>query len=85
LERYTDLEPTHCTDQFQPRPYRPLSVVLMGLWIAKIHEHTITHVFRHEAAEAAHDLGDAFLVSGNYLSQVLWVQAGRERRRTDQI
>ena len=79
------LEPGHRRDQLQPRPHRPLGVVLMGLRIAEIHQHAVAHVFGHEAAEAAHGLGDAFLIGRNDLAQVLRVHAGGERRRTDQV
>ena len=75
----------HRRDQLQPRPHRPLGVILMGLRIAEINQHAVAHVFRHEAAEAAHGLGDAFLIGRNDLAQVLRVHAGRERRRADQV
>ena len=45
--------PLTACDQLQPRPYRPLGIVLMGLRIAEIHEHAVAHVLRHEPAEAA--------------------------------
>lgn len=57
----------------------------MGLWIAKIHEHAVTHVFRHESAEAVHGFSDAFLIGGNELPQILWIHAGGECRRTDEV
>ena len=85
LQRSARLEPSYRRDQLQSRPYRPLGVVLMGLRIAEIHEHAVAHVFRHEAAEAAHGLGDAFLIGRNDLAQVLRVHAGGECRRTDQV
>ena len=79
------LERTDSTDQLQPRPHRLLGVVLMGLRIAEIDQHAVAHVFRHEAAEAANRLGDAFLIGRNDLAQVLGVHAGGERRRPDQV
>ena len=79
------LSRAHRCDQLQPRPHRPLGVVLMGLRVAEIHEDAVAHVFRHEAAEAAHGLGDAFLIGRNDLAQVLGVHARGERRRTDQV
>jgi hypothetical protein len=68
LQRSARLEPGHSRDQLQPRAYRPLGVVLMGLRIAEIHQHPVAHVFRDEPAEAAHGLGDAFLIGGNDLA-----------------
>ena len=72
-------------DQLQPRPNRPLGIILVGLRIAEIHQHAVAHVFGHEAAETAHGLGDAFLIGRNDLAQVLRVHAGGERRRADQV
>ena len=72
-------------DQLQPRPYRPLGVVLVRLRIAEIDQHAVAHVLRHEAAEALHSLGDALLIGGNDLAQVLRVHARRECRRTDEV
>ena len=57
----------------------------MGLRIAEIDQHAVAHVFRHEAAEAAHRLGDAFLIGRNDLAQVLGVHAGGECRRTHKV
>src|SRR6516225_3407278 len=56
------LELAHRFDQFEPRPYGPLGVVLMGSGITKIHEGTVPHVSRHETIEAVHGLGNAFLI-----------------------
>ena len=80
-----DLSRSHSRDQLKPCPYRPLGVVLMGLRIAKIDEHTVAHIFRHEPAEAAHRLGDALLIGRNDFAQVLRVHAGGECRRADQV
>ena len=57
----------------------------MGLRIAEVHEHAVAHVLRYEAAEALHSLGDAFLIGGNDLAQVLGVHARGECRRTDEV
>ena len=85
LQRSIRLEAGHRRDQLQPRPDRPLGVVLMGLGIAEIDQCAVAHVFRHEAAETAHGLGNASLISRNDLAQVLRVHTGGERRRTDQV
>ena len=79
------LEHAHRRDQLQPRPDRPLGIILMRLRIAKIHQHTVAHVLRHEAVETAHDLGDAFVIGRNDLAQVLRVHASGERRRAHQV
>ena len=85
LQGNARLQRGHPRDQLQPRANRPLGVILMGLRIAEVDEDTVAHVFRHEAAEAAHRLGDAFLIGRNDLAQVLRVHAGGERRRADEV
>ena len=85
LQRSVGLERTDRCNQLQSGPYRPLGVVLVGLRVAEIHQHAIAHVLRHEPAEAAHGLGDAFLIGRNDLAQVLRVHARGECRRTDEV
>ena len=85
LQWNTGLQPAHRLDQLQPRPYRPLGIVLMGLRIAEVDEHAVAHVLRHEPAEALDGLGDALLIGRNDLAQVLRVHARGERRRTDEV
>ena len=85
LQRNARLEPRHGCDQLQSCPYRPLGIVLMGLRIAVIHEHTIAHIFRHEPTEAGAPPRRSFLIGGNDLAQVLRVHADGERRRTHQV
>src|SRR5262249_34934142 len=75
-------ERAHRCDQFEPRPYGPLRVVLMGLRITKVHEDAIPHISGDEPAEVVHGLGDAFLIDRNDLSQVLRVHAGGKRGGT---
>jgi hypothetical protein len=64
----------------QPARRRP-----HGPGVAKIHEHTIAHIFRDELVEAANYIGDALLIRRVDLAQILWVHARRECRRTYQI
>ena len=70
-------QPAHGLDQLQPCAHRPLCVVLMGLGIAKVNQHTVAHVLRCEPTEPLHSLGDTLLVSGNDLAQVFRVHARR--------
>ena len=79
------LQRTDRRDQLQPRPHRPLGIVLVRLRIAEIDEHAVAHVLRDEAAEALHGLGDAFLIGRDDLAQVFRVHARRECRRTDEV
>ena len=83
LQRSARLQRTHCCDQFQPGPHRPLDIVLVGLRIAEVDQDTVAHVFGNETAEALHSLGDALLIAGNDLAQVLRVHASRECCRTN--
>ena len=85
LQWSAGLQSANRLDQLQPRPYRPLGVVLVGLRIAEIDQHAVAHVLRYEPAEALHSLGDALLIGGNDLAQVLRVHARRERCRTDEV
>ena len=85
LQWSTGLQPADRLDQLQPRPYRPLGVILMGLRIAEVHQHAVAHVLRYEPAEALHSLGDALLIGRNDLAQVLRVHARRECCRTDEV
>ena len=83
-------ERNHRLDQLQPSAYSPLGVALMGLRIAEINEDAVAQVFRNKPTEAAHGLGDALLIGGNDLAEVLrqletgYVRRGhgtREQRR----
>jgi hypothetical protein len=65
----------------QPRPHRPLGIVLMGLRVTEEDEDTVPHKLRDVAAEALHGLSDALLVGGNDLAEVFRVHAGRKGRR----
>ena len=46
LQWSTGLQRAHRLDQLQPGPYRPLGIVLMGLWVTEIRKHAIAHVLR---------------------------------------
>ena len=75
LQRGMGVQPAYCLDQLQPRPYGSLGIVFVRLRVAEVHEHTIAHVFRHEPTGASHGLGDALLIRGDDLAQVLRVHA----------
>ena len=62
------LQAAYSSDQLQPCAHGSLGVVLMCLRIAEIDEHAVAHVFRDEATEATHGLGDAFLIGRNDLA-----------------
>ena len=72
-------------DDLEPGPYRPLSVILMGLRVAKVDQYAVTHVLRYKTAKALDRLCDALLIGGNDLAEVFRVHASGECRRTDQV
>jgi hypothetical protein len=49
LERSVRLESSHRRDQFQPRPYRPLGVVLVSMRVSEVDQDAVSEVFGHEA------------------------------------
>jgi hypothetical protein len=57
----------------------------MSVGIPEVHQNPVTHVLRYEAAEAAHDFGDAFLIGRDNLAQVFRVHAGGKRRGANQV
>ena len=63
----------------------PVGIILMGLRIPEVLQHTIAHVLRHEPAEPLHSLSDALLIRRNDFPQVLRVHTPRECRRTDKV
>src|SRR5262249_43751963 len=85
LQGSARLELGHRFDQFEPRPYGSLGVVLMGPGIAEIHEGTVPHVSRHETIEAVRGASNVCLIGRNDLAQVLRVHAPGESRRPDEV
>jgi hypothetical protein len=49
-------------------------VVLVRVWVAKVGEHAITHVFREEPIEAAYRLGDTGMIATDDLAQVFGIE-----------
>jgi hypothetical protein len=77
LERRVGLKSAYCFYQLQPCAHSSLGVVLVGLRIPEVNKDPVAHVFRDEASEALHGLGDAFLVGRNDLAEVFRVHARR--------
>jgi hypothetical protein len=55
----------------------------MRLRVAEEDEDTVPHKLRDIATEPLHGLGDALLIGGDDLAEVLRVHAGGECSRTD--
>ena len=78
-------ERPHLRRQLQPRPDRPLGVVLLGPRVAEIGQHAVAQVLRDVAAEAPDRAGDAGVEGADQLAQVLGVEPRRERGRPDEV
>src|SRR5204862_5463947 len=81
----SDIEPTHGVESAQPRPDRPLSIVLMRLRIAEINENAVAHVPGDEAIEPGDDFADGAVISADDLTQILGIEPSRELSRADQV
>jgi hypothetical protein len=62
-----------------------LRIIFVRLRIAEVDQDTVADVVRDEAIEPRHHAGDAAVVGGDHLAQVLGIEAAAERRRTDKI
>jgi hypothetical protein len=58
---------------------------IMRLWPAKIRQHAVAHEFGDVALKAANLTGATILITSDDLAHLLWVEAGRQRRRADEI
>jgi len=57
----------------------------MRLGIAEINEHAVAHILGDKTAKAADGVAHAAMVGADDLAQILGIEAGRQRRRADQI
>jgi hypothetical protein len=85
LLRSTRLQARHRRFYFQPRPHRPLGVVLMRPRVAEIGQHPVAHEFGDKAVIARDDAGNGVLIGAERLAQFLGVEPSRQRRRADEI
>ena len=79
LERLLDAKLAHRFDERQSRPHRALGIVLVGLRIAKIHQHAVAHVFGNKPVESSDRLRDTLLIGADYKAHVLGIELRRER------
>jgi hypothetical protein len=79
------IKATDSADHAEPRPHRPLRIVLMGARVAEIHEHAIAHVLGDKPLEASDDIGDGAVIGGNNLAQILGIEPRRKCGRADEI
>jgi len=83
--RSTGLQARHRRFYFEPRPHRPLGIVLMGPRIAEIDQHPVAHEFSDKAVIARDDAGNGVLIGADLFTQFLGVEPHRQGRRTDEI
>jgi len=62
-------------DRFQPGSNRPLSVVFMGLWVTKVDEDAVAHVFRDKPIELADSRCDCTMILGDNLAIVFRIES----------
>jgi len=68
-----DIETSDRVDQSQPRPDRPLGVVLMSARVAEIDEHAVAHILGDKPVEPGDDFGHGTVIRGDDLAQILRV------------
>jgi len=81
----SDVETTDGVDDTQPRPDRPLAIVLMRPRVAEIDQDPVAHVFRDKPVEAPDNLGDGAVIRADDLAQILRIEPRGERGRADEI
>jgi hypothetical protein len=85
IQRLLGGEPADRVDDTEPGASRALGIVLMRLGIAEIDQHAVAHIFGDKTAKAAHGVGDAAVVGADDVTQILGIEAGGQRRRTNQV
>ena len=80
-----DIEATDRVDDAQPRPDRPLGIVLMRARIAEIDQDTVAHVLGDKPIEPGDDISDSAVIRGDHVTQILGIEACRQRGRADEI
>jgi len=80
-----NIEATDRGNRVQPRPDRPLRVVLMGLRVAEIDQHCVADGLADKAIEAGDDFDDGTVIRGDNLAQIFGIEPRRQRRRADEV
>src|SRR6516165_1338762 len=78
-----DIEATDSLDRAQPRPDRPLGVVLMRLRVTEISQDSVAHVSRDETIETGDDFGDRAVIHADDLAQILGIEPRRQSGGAD--
>jgi hypothetical protein len=85
IVRQTLLRFAHPGDDSETGAYRPLSVVLVGDWVAEVNQEPITQVLGDVAPEALDDPCRGLLVSADDGTQFLRIEPFRQCRRAHQV
>ena len=72
-------------DDLQPCPHRPLHIIFVGHWIAKVDQQPIAQILRNVSFIAADHLGTNLLIGAHHLAQLFGVESLRERGRAHQV
>src|ERR1700735_1183956 len=83
IDRFRGLR--HRLNQRKPGKHSALGVVLVGLGIAEISQHAITHVLGDEPPGLGDLLGAATVIGTDDLAHVLGIEASRQRSRADEV
>ena len=75
----------HRLDEGKPGPHGALGIILVGLGIAEIGEHSVAHVLGNESTVALDQHRAAALIVTNDSPQVLGIEPGRQGGRADKV
>ena len=85
IQRFPCRQTADSVDDGEPGADRPLGVVLVSFGIAEVDQYSIAHVLGDKPGEARDRIGDAAVIGADNLSQILGIEALRQRRRADEI
>src|SRR5215472_5786693 len=66
-------------------PQRIWQAILMRQRIAEIGEHAVAHQSGGKATIAGHYLGDAAMIDGDDVAQILWIEPCRQLSRANEV
>jgi hypothetical protein len=81
----TRIQPPDGFDEFHARVHRPLRIIFMRLWIAKVDQQPIPEVLRNMPLVALNHYGRRLLIGPHNGSEVFRVKLPREHRRAHQV
>ncbi|HVI61841.1 MAG TPA: hypothetical protein VM910_04490 [Bradyrhizobium sp.] len=79
------LELSNGGDDIEPRPHGSLGIVFVRDWIAEISQYPVAPELGEEAVIGSRDTGAGGVIGIDHSAHVLRIEAGRQRRRANQI